>query len=121
MSTADDLATQAAEVLAPAKVLRLATMIDSIVEELRSRPVDGETRARVRVMYGDFLIEVGSALSDPLLEELARFHPSAGATTDDVLRVDLVLLAGWLRGLRDGLAAAEVPYDLSAQPEPTAA
>ncbi|MFZ6002867.1 MAG: proteasome activator [Actinomycetota bacterium] len=121
MSASNDLAAQASEVVAPAKVLRLATMIDSIVEELRSRPVDGDTRARVRIMYRDVLVEVGSTLSDPLLEELARFHPSARATTDDVLRVDLVLLAGWLRGLRDGLAAAEVPYDLSVRPEPTAA
>ena len=28
------------------------------------------------------------------------------------MRIDIALLAGWLRGLRYGLAAAEVPYDL---------
>lgn len=102
----------AAEVVAPGKVVRLAAMVDAIVLELHQGPVDGATRARIRCMYRDALVEVGSSLADPLLEELARLQPVACHDSDDELRIDIALLAGWLRGLRYGLAAAEVPYDL---------
>lgn len=101
------------EVIAPGKLLRLAAMVDAIVEELHAHP-DDDTVARIRVMYGDALIEVGSTLSDPLLEELARLQPTLRVASDDELRVDIVQLAGWLRGLRFGLAAAEVPFELPA-------
>lgn len=101
-----------AEVVAPGKALRLAAMVDAIVEELHGECLDEASKARVRLMYEKALIEVGSTLSDPLLEELARLQPSLCAASDDELRVDIVLLAGWLHGLRFGLAVAEVPYSL---------
>lgn len=101
-----------AEVVAPAKVIRLTTMVDAIVEEMHRQPFDGATRARIQVLYRDALVEVGSALSDPLLEELSRLQPGSQLSSDDELRVSIALLSGWLRGLRFGLAAAEVPYTL---------
>ncbi len=103
------------EVVAPAKVLRLTTMVDAIVEEMHVEPFDGPCRARIRVMYRDALVEVGSALSDPLLDELARLQPGSKLSSDDELRVDIALLSGWLRGLRFGLATAEVPFTLRDQ------
>ncbi len=102
----------AAEVVAPAKVLRLATMVEAIVGELHDRPVDGASRARIRCMYRDALVEVGSTLSDALLDELSRLQPEICEASDDELRIDIALLAGWLRGLRYGLATNEVPYRL---------
>lgn len=105
------------DVVAPGKVLRLATMIDAIVEELHARPVDGASRARIHIMYRDALVEIGSTLSDSLLEELARLQPTTGVSSDDELRIDITLLAGWLRGLRSGLAAAQVPYELRSPDE----
>lgn len=99
-------------VVAPAKVIRLTSMVDAIVEEMHNQPFDRTSRARIRVMYRDALVEVGSALSDPLLEELARLQPGARLSSDDELRVDIAQLSGWLRGLRFGLAAAEVPFTL---------
>lgn len=94
-------------VMAPVKAMRLADMVDAIVAELHASPLDGATRARVRLLYRDALVEVGSTLSDPLLEELARLHPGCEAESDDELRIDIVLLSGWLHGLRSALAAAE--------------
>lgn len=105
-------ATEIGEVVAPAKVIRLTTMVDAIVQEIHNQPFDGASRARIRVMYRDALVEVGSALSDPLLDELARLQPGSTLSSDDELRVDIALLSGWLRGLRFGLAAAEVPFSL---------
>lgn len=105
-------------VVAPAKVLRLTTMMEAIVEELHTEPLDDATRTRVRVMYRDALIEVGSALSDALLDELARLQPDSTLSSDDELRVDIALLSGWLRGLRFGLAAAEVPFTLRNEEPP---
>lgn len=95
-------------VISPVKAMRLADMVDAIVEELHAKPLDGATRARVRLLYRDALVEVGSTLSDPLLEELARLHPGCEAESDDELRIDIVLLSGWLHGLRFGLAVAEM-------------
>ncbi len=100
------------EVVAPRKVLRLAAMVDAIVEELHAQPLGGASRARIRRMYRDALVEVGSSLSDPLLDELARLQPDLRQCSDDELRIDIALLAGWLRGLRFGLATAEVAYVL---------
>lgn len=99
-------------VVAPAKVIRLTSMVEAIVEEMHSQPFDQTSRARIRGMYRDALVEVGSALSDPLLDELARLQPGARLSSDDELRVDIALLSGWLRGLRFGLAAAAVPFTL---------
>ena len=101
-----------ADVVAPAKVLRLATMVDAIVVELHESSGDSAARARVRCMFRDALVEVGSTLADPLLEELARLQPVICHASDDELRIDVAMLAGWLRGLRFGLETAEVPYEL---------
>lgn len=108
-------------VLAPAKVMRLAAMVDAIVDELHDEPVDVATRARLRQLYRAALVEVGSTLSDPLLDELSHLQPSSDVVTDDDLRVAVAQLAGWLRGLRAGLATGDVAFILRGdadQPDP---
>ncbi len=102
-------------VLAPAKVVRLAEMVDAIVDELHDEPVDGATRARLRQLYRAALVEVGSTLSDPLLDELSHLQPSSAVASDDDLRVAVAQLAGWLRGLRAGLATGDVAFILRGQ------
>lgn len=101
-------------VLAPGKVVRLSAMVDAIVDELHEECFDPAVRERVRQMYHDALVEVGSTLSDPLLSELAHLQRSTGAASDDDLRIIVVQLAGWLRGLCNGMAAGDVTIVLPA-------
>lgn len=104
-------------VLAPAKVVRLAEMIDAITDELHDEPIDRAARARLRDLYRVVLVEVGSTLSDPLLDELAHLQQSPEVGSDDEMRVVVAQLAGWLRGLRAGLATGDVPFVLSREPD----
>lgn len=99
-------------VLAPGKVLRLGAMVDAIVDELRTAPLDEATRAQIRRLYRDALVEIGSTLSDPLLEELAGLQTATRLGSDAELRIVVAQLAGWLHGLCEGLAAGDVPFVL---------
>jgi len=105
-------------VLAPGKVLRLGAMVDAIVDELRASPLDEATRAQIRRLYRDALVEVGSTLSDPLLEELAGLQSAPALGSDAELRIVVAQLAGWLHGLCEGMAAGDVPYVLTSPADP---
>jgi hypothetical protein len=107
-------------VLSPGKVVRLGAMVDAIVEELHDGPVDSAARTRVRDLYRTALIEVGSTLSDPLLDELAHLQPAHHVDSDDDLRIVVAQLAGWIHGLRDGMASGAVPFMLPAADLPDA-
>ena len=61
-------------VVAPGKALRLADMIDVLVKEIHEAPIDEEARIRFLGLYHATLVEVGSTLSDALLEEFARLQ-----------------------------------------------
>lgn len=102
-----------AEVVAPAKVLRLTAMVDALVDELHLTPVTALDAYGLWVRYDTILIEVGSALSDPLLEELARLVSTASGRSPAELHVAVAQLAGWLHGLASGLATAQVPFLLA--------
>ena len=101
------------EVVAPAKILRLTAMVDALVDELHLTPVAAPDADGLWGRYDTILIEVGSALSDPLLEELARLVSSASRRSPDQLHVAVAQLAGWLHGLASGLATAQVPFLLA--------
>jgi Protein of unknown function (DUF2587) len=101
------------EVVAPGKILRLTGMVDAFVAELHLTPVDALDAHGLWERYDTILIEVGSALSDPLLEELARLVSSASQRSPDQLHVAVAQLAGWLHGLASGLATAQVPFLLA--------
>lgn len=112
---AEPLEADSELVLSPGKVVRLGAMVDAIVEELHDGPFDGAARIRVRQLYRTALIEVGSTLSDPLLHELAHLQHPDQTISDDDLRISVAQLAGWIHGLRDGMASGVVPFVLPAQ------
>ena len=117
-SNAADVQTEVEIVVAPGKALRLADMIDKMVEELHSSPLDEKARARFLLLYRATLVEVGSTLSDALLTELARMQTMSvdeGATFDE-LRVAMTQLAGWLHGVILGVLTGTTLFDL-AEPE----
>ena len=101
-------------VVAPGKALRLADMIEALVKEIHEAPIDEEARVRFLGLYHATLVEVGSTLSDALLEELARLQTanvSDGASCDE-LRLALTQVEGWLHGVILGVLTGRTLFAL---------
>jgi hypothetical protein len=94
------------EVHQPAKVMRIASMIRTLLDEVRAAPLDEASRARLREIYQTSVAELSEVLSDDLKEELARLSfPFEATPSDAELRVAHAQLVGWLEGLFHGLQA----------------
>jgi hypothetical protein len=85
----------------PVKLVRLAWMLVALLDETRAATLDEQARSRVAGAVHSSLIEVGSALPDDLLAELAALValPEGHPPTQGDLRVAEAQLVGWLRGL----------------------
>ena len=98
----------------PSKFLRLADMIDRLVFELHAAPIDDAARERLLAMYRSTLVEVGSTLSDALLDELGRLQTAgldAKASIDEA-RVAMTQLEGWLHGVIEGMISGALSFSL---------
>lgn len=91
----------------PAKVMRIATMIRQLLDEVRHSPLDEASRARLRDVYETSVKELGEVLSPDLRDELARLSLpfEAEAPSDAELRIAHAQLVGWLEGLFHGIQA----------------
>jgi hypothetical protein len=92
----------------PAKVMRIGSMVKSLLDEARSAPLDEAGRARLREIYEISITELSSALSPDLGGELARMAPpfSADLPSESELRIAQAQLVGWLEGLFHGIQAS---------------
>ena len=57
-------------VIAPAKVMRIGSMVKQLLDELKGTPLDEASRERLAEIYERSVAEVASALSPDLAEEL---------------------------------------------------
>lgn len=91
----------------PAKVMRIATMVRQLLEEIRQAPLDEASRARLSDVYETSVKELAEVLSPDLGEELGRLSLPFDAETpsDAELRVAHAQLVGWLEGLFHGIQA----------------
>ena len=91
----------------PAKVMRIATMVRQLLEEVRHAPLDEASRARLREIYETSTRELSEVLSEDLQEELARLSLpfDAPAPSEAELRIAHAQLVGWLEGLFHGIQA----------------
>ncbi len=93
----------------PAKLIRLGTMAQTLMAEVREMPDDEEGRLALARIHRETREELETVLSPDLIEELQEFTaccdddgvPSAGE-----LRVAQAQLVGWLQGLMQGLQAS---------------
>ena len=106
----------------PAKLMRIGSMIKGLLEEVRTADLDDAARVRLREIYETSLAELGSSLSDDLLEELKRVTSpfaesaeSAEPPSDAELRIAQAQLVGWLEGLFHGIQTAIVAQQMAAQ------
>ena len=91
----------------PAKLLRIASMIRELLEEVRQSAPDEAGRKRLRAIYDRALAELKDGLSEDLQQELETLTiPLDAAPSESEIRVAQAQLVGWLEGLFHGIQAA---------------
>ena len=102
----------------PAKVMRIGSMIKQLLEEVRTAELDGPARGRLKEIYDTSILELGTALSPDLREELHRVTIPFGNDSDPSdaeLRVAQAQLVGWLEGLFHGIQATLFAQQMAAR------
>lgn len=101
----------------PSKLIRIASMVRQMLDEVRQSPLDEQGRRRLREIHDRALNELGSVLSDNLREELSEVVIPFGAETptESELRISQAQLVGWLEGLFHGIQATIFSQQLTMQ------
>jgi hypothetical protein len=101
----------------PAKVMRVASMIKQLLEEVREAPLDEASRQRMAEIHRRSIVELEAGLSQELVDELERITlPFTDAAPSEAeLRVAQAQLVGWLEGLFHGIQTAIVAQQMAAQ------
>lgn len=101
----------------PAKLLRIASMTRSMLEEVRTATLDEEGRVRLRAVFEASLEQLHNVLTEDLRAELAEvFLPlDSEVPTQAELRVAQAQLIGWLEGLFNGIHAAIMTQQMAAR------
>lgn len=101
----------------PAKVMRIGSMIKSLLEEVRNAPLDDAGRAHLAQIHARSIAELKDGLAPELVEELDRIAlPFVDSNpTDAELRIAQAQLVGWLEGLFHGIQTALVAQQMAAQ------
>jgi hypothetical protein len=91
----------------PGKLLRIASMLRELIEEVQRSSLDEGGRARLASIYRRSVEELADTLTEDLRNELAELLPplEEGASDSEV-RVAQAQLLGWLEGLFHGIQAA---------------
>ena len=113
--TASSVTDQVSE---PAKVMRIATMIRQLLDEVKSAPLDEASRQRMGAIYTTSIGELKQGLSSELVDELERLSLpfSADSTPSDAeLRIAQAQLVGWLEGLFHGIQTALFAQQMAAR------
>ena len=102
----------------PAKVMRVANMIRTLLDEVKSAPLDEASRARLKSIHEVSIKELESGLAPELVDELERL--SLDFTDDSVpseaeLRIAQAQLVGWLEGLFHGIQTALFAQQMAAR------
>jgi hypothetical protein len=103
-------------VTAPAKVMRIGSMIKQLLDEVRSMTLDNPSRERLAEIYERSIAELTTALSPDLQEELRTLalpFKDGEIPSDAELRIAKAQLVGWLEGLFHGIQATMFAQQLS--------
>ena len=102
----------------PAKVMRIGSMVRQLLEEVRGTQLDEASRERLAEIYERSIVEISTALSPDLAEELhilALPFKDGEIPSDGELRVAKAQLVGWLEGLFHGIQATLFAQQLAAR------
>ncbi|HEV3363050.1 MAG TPA: proteasome activator [Acidimicrobiia bacterium] len=101
----------------PSKLIRIATMVKSMLEEVRQASLDEAGRQRLRQIYDRSLAELSEVLSEDLRDELDEVMVpfGEGLPSESELRIAQAQLVGWLEGLFHGIQATMMTQQMMAQ------
>ncbi len=105
-------------VSAPAKVMRIGSMVKQLLEEVRTTTLDDPSRERLAEIYERSIVELSEALSPDLQDELRNLalpFRDGEVPTDAELRIAKAQLVGWLEGLFHGIQATLFAQQLAAR------
>jgi Protein of unknown function (DUF2587) len=107
----------AEQVTHPTKLIRIASMVRSMLEEVRRAPLDDAGRKALREIHEKSVDELEDVISPELREELAEVSlPFSSPTpSESELRLAQAQLVGWLEGLFHGIQATLFTQQAMAQ------
>jgi len=105
------------QVTRPTKLIRIASMVRSMLDEVRRAPLDDAGRRRLREIHERSLTELESVLSPDLQQELSEvvLPLTSDTPTESELRLAQAQLVGWLEGLFHGIQATLFTQQAMAQ------
>ena len=105
------------DVTDPAKLIRLGTMLQTMLTELKDTANDAAGVQRLAQIHRETIDELGGILSDDLHEELMEFNDCCGNSepTESEMRVAHAQLVGWIQGLLRGMQATATAQAQMAQ------
>jgi hypothetical protein len=112
-----DGSTAPEQVARPTKLIRIASMVRNMLEEVRRAPIDDAGRRALREIHERSIHELEDVLSPDLKEELCEVVlPFKGdAPSESELRLAQAQLVGWLEGLFHGIQATLFTQQMAAQ------
>ncbi len=100
----------------PGKLLRIASMVRELVEEVRQAGMDEQSRERIAGIYRTSMEQLKDSVSEDLQQELAQLaEPLESGASEAEVRVAQAQLLGWLEGLFHGIQAALYAQHMQAQ------
>jgi hypothetical protein len=101
----------------PAKVLRIGSMVKTLLDEVRAAPLDDKSRVRLREIYEQSIRDLSEGLSPDLVAELESLALpfDSEAPSDAELRIAQAQLVGWLEGLFHGIQATLMSQQMAAR------
>jgi len=105
------------DVTDPAKLIRLGTMLQTMLVELKDTETDAAGVQRLAQIHEETIGELGEILSDDLHEELLEFNDCCGTQTpsESEVRIAHAQLVGWIQGLLRGMQATATAQAQMAQ------
>jgi hypothetical protein len=109
---------QVETITAPAKVMRIGSMVKQLLEEAHGTRLDEASRERMAEIYERSIVELGEALSPDLQEELKMLalpFTDGEIPSEAEIRVAKAQLVGWLEGLFHGIQATLFAQQMAAR------
>src|SRR4051794_38732278 len=105
------------QVLRPTKLIRIASMVRGMLDEVRRAPLDDAGRRALREIHERSLQELEGVLSEDLRKELEEvvLPFTSEAPSESELRIAQAQLVGWLEGLFHGIQATLFTQQAMAQ------
>ena len=113
-----EASTEGDAVTSPAKVMRIGSMVRTLLDEVRAAPLDEPSRERLAEIYERSIVELSDALSPDLQHELKMLalpFRDGEVPTEGEIRVAKAQLVGWLEGLFHGIQATLFAQQLAAR------